>query len=195
MATKPKQVGKKERVDLDMTMGLIGNSLLSDQGLQQMKSMMGAAKDPAGVLGQMVYHAVGGAKDQMEARGLKVSPKIWVARGGVVDQTIAEAAKVIAGVGNSPAILNRNVLEAAREHVLEGLHQEERANGRPGNPNHPDNQTDADDQSGNEEQAYEGTPEDDNADNEYQSTMPGGEAGGSHGPNRMPAPTGLLSGG
>lgn len=191
MATKLKKVSKNDRIDLDMTMGLIGNALLSDAGLGQLKSMMGAAKDPSAVLGQMAYHAIGAVKDRLGVKGIDVSPKIWVARGGVVDQTIAEAAKVIAGVGKSPQILNRNVLEGAREQVLEAMHQEERNNGRPGNPAHPDNAGDGDN---DEESAYEGTPEEEAQDNApYQSVMPGGEAGGSHGPDTPPS--GLLAGG
>lgn len=193
MATKNK-VSKNDRIDLDLAMGLIGNSLISDKGLDQMKSMMGAAKDPAGVLGQMAYHAIGSTRDQLATKGIKLSPKIWVARGGVVDQTIAEAAKVIAGVGKSPQILNRNILEGARSQVLDAMHAEEQHNGLPGNPNHPDNAA-PDDGDMDEESAYEGTPEEEALDDApYQKVMPGGEAGGSHGPNRMPAPMGLLSG-
>lgn len=197
MATKAKKVTKNDRIDLDMTMGLIGNALLSDQGIGQMKQMMGAAKDPSAVLGQLAYHAIGAVKDKLETKGMDISPKIWVARGGVVDQTIAEAAKAIAGIGKSPQILNRNVLEAARSQVLEALHQEERHNGRPGDPNHPDNapvpgEDDGDDSG--EQAAYEGTPSDSVADNApYQSEMPPGEAGGSHGPDTPPS--GLLAGG
>ena len=148
MATKTKkQITNHDRIDLDMVMGLIGNSLLSDQGIQQIKQLMSQAKDPTGVMAQLVFHAVSQVHDQLIAKGLKVSSKIWVARGGVVDQTIAEVAKLISSINNNPDIINQNILEQTRQQVIQLLqaqeahHQSNSPQGEEAGETMPDNES------------------------------------------------------
>src|SRR5690606_8037743 len=91
----------KDRVDLDLVMGLIGNAFLNEKGLQQINGLMQQAKDPAGVLANIVMQSVGAVYDKLEDNGTDVSDKIWTARSGVIDQTIAEIAQAVAGTSGN----------------------------------------------------------------------------------------------
>ncbi len=203
MATK--KPSKNDRIDLDVAMGLIGNSLLSDGGVKQISGLMSQAKDPTGVMAQLVYHAVSQAHDQLDQKGMKLSNKIWTARAGVVDQSISEVAKLIAGTSGNNDIINPNILEETRKQVIDLLHEQAVNAGGKGDPSR--NTGGASDEGPPNPEVNdlpEGSPAEEGAESteEAQSegdlqggVMPPGEAGGSHGPNRMPAPLGLLAGG
>lgn len=199
-SNKLKPVGKHDRIDLDMVMGLIGNSILFDNGIKQVTGLMQQAKDPTGVMAQLVFHAVGQVRNQLAQKNIPVSNKIWTARRGVVDQSIAEIAKLVAGVSGNNDIINPNVLEGTREQVLDLFHQQSVATGGRGRGTLNDNEgalnqdvNGLPDKSPAEE-AAESTEEADSEGDLQGGVMPPGEAGGSHGPNRMPAPIGLLGG-
>lgn len=193
MATKQKQVSKNDRIDLDMVMGLVGNALLSDQGVQQITGLMQQAKDPSGVLAQIVFHAIGQVKDQLESKGMDISNKVWAARRGVIDQAIAEVAKVAASVSNDPSILNPRALEQTRNNVVQLL-QDQEAHSEDNEYGPPNQSVNGFAEGSPDEEAAE-SPEEAMAEGDVGGMMPPGEAGGSHGPNRMPSPMGLLAGG
>lgn len=172
MATKP---SPHDRIDLDFVMGLIANSLLSDDGIKQMQGLMGQAKDPTGVLAQIIYHAISHVHDVLQQKDMKVSNKIWIARGGVVDQSIAEVTKLISAMSNNPDLVNPQLLEEVRSQIVDLLKQQQ--------------------DSGSDIQPEENQEEPDTVDPVNGGVMPPGEPGGSHGPDRMPAPQGLLAGG
>lgn len=163
MATK--KPSKADKIDLEMMMGLIGNALLSESGIEQIAGLSSQAQDPTGLVANVVLQAVARAREKVESKGMALSPKIWTARGGVIDRTVAEVAKLAAAVTENPQFVNPQILEETRKQVVEML-----GGGQP------------------TEQAT-----DEMVDAEYQEVMPMGEAGGSHGPNRMPGP-GLLGG-
>ncbi len=158
---------KADKIDLEMMMGLIGNGLLSESGIEQIAGMSSQTQDPTGLVANVVLQAVMGAREKVEERGMALSPKIWTARGGVIDRTVAEVAKLAAAVTENPQFVHPQMLEETRKQVVGML-------GEGGQPS---------EQANNEM-----------VDAQYQQVMPVGEAGGSHGPNRMPAPSGLLGG-
>lgn len=184
------KIGKNDRTDLDLVSGLIGNALLSDDGISQVKTLMTQAKDPVGVMAQVGYHAIGGVKDKLAQKGMDVSNKIWTARGGVVDQTVAEIAKLVGTVGKSPQVLSHKVLEGTRDQILDMFHDEEKDAGRPGRGGGGDEEDSGDPADASDSD----TPDEAQEANPLSQMMPPGEAGGSHGPDRMPAPQGLLGG-
>lgn len=185
MATN-KKITDNDRTDLKMVVGLIGNALLSKAGIAQLHGLMSQAKDPTGLMAHIIYHAVSQVHEQLIKKNLKVSNKIWIARGGVVDQAIAEVAKVLAGMSGNKDIINPQLLEEVRKQVVELLHDQEVNAGGPGISSvHTKRQSTPDTLIGM-----------DSVDTGFQGgVIPPGEAGGSHGPNRMPAPPmGLLGG-
>lgn len=181
-----------DRIDLDMVMGLIGNSIMSEGGIKQIGGLMQQARDPAGVLAQIVYQSVSAVHDKLQERDMDISDKIWTARSGVIDQTIAEIAKLVSGTSGDKTLLNPQILEGARNDVLDMMQQQFADSDDEEGPPNPD-VNGLPDKSPAEEAAE--SPEEAEAEGDLLGgVMPSGEAGGSHGPNRMPAPIGLLSG-
>lgn len=116
------QINNNDRVDLDMVMGLIGNALLDEGGIEQINGIMQQANEPAEALANVTFQLVSTTVDQLVNEGLEVSETIWAARGGVVDQTIAEIAQVVMGIGEGQ--LSPDVMEEARDIVMDMLNQQ-----------------------------------------------------------------------
>lgn len=116
------QINSDDRVDLDMVMGLIGNALLDEDGVDQITGIMQQALEPSDALANVAFQLVSTTIDQLLEEDLEVSSTIWAARGGVVDQTLAEIAQLVMGVGGGR--VSPEELESARDEVLSMLNQQ-----------------------------------------------------------------------
>lgn len=136
-ANKVRKPSKEDRADLRMVNAMIGNAITNDASVKQIQNVITNAKDMPGAIAQVAYHIVSTVIGKVRERALKISPKIWVAHGGVVDTTIKEIVQIAAGTMNRADLLNPKLLLQTRQDVLQLLHHEEEDAGGAGMDHQP----------------------------------------------------------
>ena len=124
MATN--KLGGDEAQDVKLATSLILTPLLKKDGVGAIQQAAQSASDLPAALAMVIFQAMGQVKSAIEQRGIPLSSKIWVARGGVLDRVIQEVCQVLASIPPEiPEVEDPEFMQDVKEEVFNLMEQEE----------------------------------------------------------------------
>lgn len=116
---KGKTLSKEELTDVKLASSLILNPLLQDEGIAALQQAAQSAADLPAALALAIFQALGQVKDQVQQRGIPLSSKIWVARGGVLDKVIQNVCQALASIPPEiPEAVEPDFMQDVKEEVF-----------------------------------------------------------------------------
>jgi hypothetical protein len=110
---------KSAHIDLAIAVKAILNVLLSKQGVDGIKQALMSATNPAAVIGSMIFHSIALVKSKFDSKQSSLDPRIWQAKGGVLDQVLIELASLLISALHYAPAKSPAFWQAAKADVLD----------------------------------------------------------------------------
>ena len=114
--------------DIKLAAGLVVSALLSDQGVQQMQNLLQGAKNPVMVVSHMIFMAITQVHHRLEAKGMDLDSRIWMAQGGVLDRVLVEVMTFLATALKWQIAGNGQFVNDVKETIIELMKKDDDTN-------------------------------------------------------------------
>lgn len=116
---------KTLQTDTQLVVGMVLGSMFHDGGVQQIIQMVQqAGNDAPAAAAHAIYVGIAQARHALEQQGIPVDDKIWVMKGGVLNQLVAEVGKLLASALGAQ-FASRDFLAATAQAVVQIMKQQE----------------------------------------------------------------------
>jgi len=161
-STKNKNIDKKAvHSDAELLAGMVLTPLYKNpNGIQSLTKMVTSSQDPADALAHSLFILMSQARNAAMKSKLPISNKAWLANGGAVDKVIIDVGGLLASTAG-PQFVDKKFGMNVKADLIKIMHDEEVSAGGKGDPSHPDNQPQEDDEmpAGGDENAPPMAPE------------------------------------
>lgn len=126
-SSKLSKLPAKVNLDIQIACGLIGVTLFSPQGIQQMKQMLGTAKDIVEVTAHLIFMAMFSIRQKLQQKGMNLDPRIWTCQGGVLDRVLFDTVGIMVAILKMPQAGDPKFVSAVKESIFNLMHDNDAA--------------------------------------------------------------------
>lgn len=125
---------KALQTDTQLVVGMVLGSIFHDGGVQQIIQMVQqSGNDAPAAAAHAIYVGIAQARHALEQQGIPVDDKIWVMKGGVLNQLVAEVGKLLASALGQQFASN-GFMTATAQAVVQIMKQQEQGSMQEGSP-------------------------------------------------------------
>lgn len=139
--TPSKEGSNSLQVDTKLVVGMVLGSMFHEDGIQQIVQMVQqAGNDAPAAAAHAIYVGIAQARHALEQQGMPVDDKVWVMKGGVLNQLVVEVGKILAST-LGPQFASGQFMNAVTQAVIQIMKQQEAGAGDDESSEAPDDET------------------------------------------------------